>query len=187
MPKTILTVLSGLALLLARSAAAETVTLDPAKSQVRFTLGATMHTVHGTLRLERGVFHLDRAGTASGEIVLDAKSANTGSAGRDKDMHEKVLETAKYPRITFTVERVEGKVPASGSAEVKLHGSLDFHGGRHALIVPAQVTVGNGQVTGTATLQIPYVAWGLKDPSTFVLRVDKEVKVEVKVVGRLAA
>jgi len=187
-PKAFLTVLSGLALLAARSAAPETLTLDPGKSRIRFTLGATMHTVHGTLRLERGVLHLDRAkGTATGEVVLDAKSANTGNAGRDKDMHEKVLETAKYPRITYTVERVEGKLPASGSADVKLHGSLDFHGGRHAMTVPARVTIQNGQVTGSGKIQIPYVAWGLKDPSKTLLRVDKEVTVDLKVVGRLGA
>lgn len=168
------------------TATAATLTLDPGRTQIRFTLGATLHTVHGTLRLERGTIQLDpTTGKASGEIVLDARSANTGNKGRDEDMHDKVLESAKFPRITYTVDRIEGKVPTSGSGEIKLHGTLDFHGDRHELTVPAKVTVQNGQATGTSQLKIPYVAWGLKDPSKPILRVDKDVTVNVTAVGRL--
>jgi polyisoprenoid-binding protein YceI len=181
-----LVLLAALATFITQTAGADTLTLDPAKTRVDFTLGATMHSVKGSFRLERGTIQLDRSSSvASGEIVLDAKSAQTGNDGRDRDMHAKVLESAKFPKIVFRVERLEGKVPQSGRGDVKLHGTLEFHGDRHPFTIPAQVNLAGGQVTGTARFRIPYVAWGLTDPSKLVLRVDKEVAVELKVVGKI--
>jgi polyisoprenoid-binding protein YceI len=163
--------------------------LDPQATRASFTLGATLHTVHGTIRFRRGSLRFDPAtGAASGELVLDAASAETGNDSRDQDMRGKVLESAKHPAIVWTIDRVEG-FPRQGarSTRVTLAGKLSIHGASHPLSVPAEVTVAaDRRVTATATLKIPYVAWGMRDPSTFVLRVDKEVAVEVRAAGRLS-
>lgn len=164
--------------------------LDPQATHVRFTLGATMHTVHGTIRVRRGSLHLDPAtGAASGEIVLDAASAETGNGSRDKDMHDKVLESGKYREIVWKIDRAEGFPRNAGkTARVTLSGSLAIHGASHPLSVPAEVTLaGDRGVKASAVLKIPYVAWGMWDPSSFVLRVDKEVAVEVQAVGHAAS
>jgi hypothetical protein len=34
---------------------------------------------------------------------------------------------------------------------------------------------------------VPYLDWGLQDPSFFILRVEKEVRVTIHAVGRLTA
>ena len=73
-----------------------TFTLDPAATEVRFTLGATLHVVSGSLRAREGRIVLDpETGEASGRIVLDATSAETGNRRRDDKMHEKILESAR--------------------------------------------------------------------------------------------
>src|SRR5688572_14627769 len=82
--------------------------LDPATTKVTFLLDAFMHKVHGSAPLLRGEVRFDDSGQASGEIVVDATKAETGSEGRDKDMHAKVLESSKFGEIVLAVDGLEG-------------------------------------------------------------------------------
>ena len=95
----------ALVLLLGARAPADaqsTLALDPARSRVSFSLGATLHTVHGELDLVRGELRFEPSGgVASGEIVVDARSARTGIDARDREMHEKVLESERFPEIAL--------------------------------------------------------------------------------------
>ena len=86
--------------LLATGARAEGVLrIDPARSAVRFTLAATLHTVHGEGRVVSGELRFDPAGgPASGAVVVDARSFATGIDARDRDMHAKVLESERFGR-----------------------------------------------------------------------------------------
>jgi len=160
--------------------------LDPKATTVELTFGATLHTVNGSLRAKQGTVRINSdTGQASGWIVLDAASAQTGNARRDRKMHEKILESRRFPDIVFDVQRVTGKINLTGRSELQLQGILDFHGDRHTLSLPVVATSDGSRVTATGSLDIPYVDWGLRDPSFFLLRVDKEVRVTVRAVGRL--
>lgn len=168
--------------------AAETWTfqLDPAATSVRFHFGATLHTVHGTLRATEGRIDLDPAtGEASGRIVLDATSAETGNERRDAKMHEKILESERYPQMIYTVRRVTGTLNPAGRSEMQLRGTLEMHGVSRPLDVLATAQVIDGRVTAEGAVTIPYLEWGLVDPSFFVLRVEKQVHVALEAVGRL--
>jgi polyisoprenoid-binding protein YceI len=179
-----------LAVLAAVSAHAEqrTLILDPKASKVSFTLDGTGHDIEGTMALKSGRIAFDSAtGAASGEIVLDLKSADTGNNSRDRDMHDDVLETRQYPVAVFRAEKLRGTVTATGPSQVTLDGTLSFHGGQHKMSLPAKVEVQNGRVKAETQLQIPYVEWGLHDPSVMMLRVGKVVDVKVHAVGRLEA
>jgi len=173
----------------AAAAAAQTLTfdLDPQATRLTFGFGATLHSVDGTIQVSAGKIQLDLAtGKASGEIVIDMTSAQTGNERRDKKMHEKILETARFPQAVLHVERVDGELHREGRSEIQLHGTLDFHGTSHVIALPAVAVAKDDRVTATGMLTIPYVAWGLTDPSVFLLRVEKEVKVEVHAVGKVS-
>jgi hypothetical protein len=47
------------------------------------------------------------------------------------------------------------------------------------------VSVENGRLTAISHLSIPYVKWGMENPSTIVLRVDKTVEVRISVAGTI--
>ena len=161
--------------------------VDPSQSHAEFTLGDVLHTVHGQFQLKNSTIHFDPAtGTASGTIVVDASSGESGSNGRDKKMKKEVLETAKYPDIRFAVQGLNGTLPASGPGQVLLTGIMNLHGTDHSMTVSAAVQVTNGVATADVHFIVPYVQWGMKNPSTLFLRVSDKVDILVHAVGTLS-
>ena len=160
--------------------------LDPERSAVQFGFGATLHSVRGSLPVVSGVLRFDLAtGRGTGDVVMDLTNAETGNTRRDRKMHRKILETGRFPRAVFHLERIDGALHRQGTSELQLHGLHDFHGATHRVSLPAVARVQGDRVTADGVLTIPYVQWGLDDPSIFLLRVGKEVKVQIKAVGRL--
>src|SRR5690242_5539665 len=55
-------------------------TIDPAQAKVHWTLPSSLHTVHGTFAMTHGTLSFDvNSGKASGEIVVNAKSGQSGN------------------------------------------------------------------------------------------------------------
>jgi polyisoprenoid-binding protein YceI len=172
----------------AAGAAAIVLNVDPSQSSVHYTVGSSLHTVHGTFAVKRGTLRLDPAtGKASGEIVVDATSAQSGNDSRDKKMHKEVLESARFTDIIFRPDRVEGTVQLQGGSSAQLHGSCVLHGSEHELTAPVRVELTSGQWKGTASFSVPYNDWGLKNPSNFLLKVDHTVSIEVQMAGSMQA
>ena len=170
-------------------AAAQQVTLDldPAQTSVKFTLGDVLHTVHGTFQLKRGALQFDPAsGKISGEIVVDAKSGDSGSGTRDRKMHKEVLESQRYPEISFSPDRVEGPVASEGKSTVKVHGMFRIHGTEKEITVPADVEMSGDHWSATVHFPIPYAKWGMKNPSTLFLRVSDTVEIDLAASGTAA-
>jgi polyisoprenoid-binding protein YceI len=160
--------------------------LDPAQSNVHWTLGTTLHTVHGTFALKKGTLQLDPSGgKATGEIVVDATSASSGNDSRDKKMHKDVLESARFTDILFRPDRVQGKISPQGESTVQIQGVFLLHGTEHEFTVPVHANLAADRWTATANFNIPFIDWGLKNPSTWILKVDHAVTVELDLKGTL--
>jgi polyisoprenoid-binding protein YceI len=171
----------------AASAQQSVVHFDPAQAKVTFTLDDPLHTVTGTFLLKKSEMQFDRvSGVASGALVIDAKSGQSGSTGRDKKMHKEVIESDKYPEITFTPEKINGNLPASGPAQVKVDGVFHIHGADHPLTLMVPIQVSGNEVKMTFSFDVPYVAWGMKDPSVFVLRVGKSVRIDITATAQMS-
>jgi polyisoprenoid-binding protein YceI len=182
-------VLLGLIFLIPSAWAQEiTFQLDPAQSRVQFTLGATFHEVHGTFQLKGGTLHFNPAsGEAGGSLIVDATSGNTGNERRDRRMHRQILEDQKYPEIVFTAQHISGKLAPQGTSQMELQGVLSLHGEQHPMTFTVPVQVKQAQASAEVHFILPYMNWGLKNPSTFVLRVSDKVSINVHAVGRLSS
>jgi polyisoprenoid-binding protein YceI len=168
-----------------------TFTLDPAATKVTFVVDAFLHKVHGTASLVRGEIRFDDAGSASGEIVVDAATAQTGSEGRDKDMHSKVLESAKFKEIVLAVEGFAGSFDPTAPSKVTVKGRFRIHGAEHPVTIEMSLqpeTAGaEKRLAATGAFIVPYVEWGLKDPSKTLLRVGKVAEVSLDARGVLTS
>jgi len=181
-------ILALLTLLLAAPAVAQdaVLELDPGQTQVNFTLGDILHTVHGTFKLKRGTVKFDPAsGHATGLTVVDATSGNSGSNARDHKMHKDILESAQYPEVTFTPQQVQGQVLPQGDFKIQVLGTFTMHGASHPLTLVIKAHLVGDHLTADTQFTIPYQSWGLKNPSTLFLRVDDTVNLSIHAVGQI--
>ena len=160
--------------------------LDPARSEVHFTLSDTLHVVHGTFHIQQGDIAFDPAtGKATGSIVVDALSGQSGSSTRDHRMTNDELKASTFKTISFTPTRFTGTFNATGDSTLQVHGIFTLLGTPHEIDVPMQLQVNGEQLHAVGSFAVPYVQWGLKDPSTFMLHVNKEVQIDLSLMGTL--
>ena len=161
-------------------------TLDPAQSTVHWTVDTTLHPVHGTFTLKSGMVHFDpETGKAGGEIVVFATSGASGNSSRDARMHKEILETSRYPEVIFRPTEVEGRVGQAGASDVRLNGVLSIHGADHDLTTLVHAELTGDRWKGTSRFEVPYVKWGIKNPSNFLLKVKPVVTVELEMFGEV--
>ena len=151
-----------------------------ADTSIHWILDSRLHTVHGTFRLKEGHLHFDRStGAASGELIVDAVSGESGNGARDSRMHSSILESKRFGTIVFRPDRVNGQVPSQGSGKIEVHGTFELHGKTHELTMPIDLQVSDRVIAVKSQFRIPYVEWGLKDPSAFMLKVDNTVQIQI--------
>jgi polyisoprenoid-binding protein YceI len=157
-----------------------TVRFDPAATEIHWTLSGNTHTTHGTFRLKGGQVTFDPAtGAAQGELLVELATGESGNSGRDSKMQTDVLESAKYPQAFFHPTSIRGNLKSGATQAVTAEGTFNIHGADHPLKLELQVKLVGSQATATTHFTVPYVAWGMRDPSSFVLRVGKEVDINV--------
>ncbi|MFC5862009.1 YceI family protein [Acidicapsa dinghuensis] len=167
--------------------------LDPTATTVQFTLKDTIHTVHGTFHMHAGDVYFDpKTGEAHGKIEVDATSGESGNDTRDGKMKREYLEVGQFPVAMFEPHLVTGSTGVAfdekfGTQTISVSGNFTLHGASHAMVMQFLVQHDGQQAMATTHFLIPYVAWGIKDPSFAVVRVEKEVGIDVKAKGTLTS
>lgn len=165
----------------------QTFTANPSASSVGFALTGSGHEVHGIFHVTSGTIQFDRsAPKISGMVVVSASSGDSGDKSRDKNMNQKVLETDRFSDVTFQPQSYTGTLAPAGDSTIQVSGIFTLHGTPHDLTVPLQVHIEGQNLSAKGSFIVPYVKWGLKDPSIFVLKVAKEVHIDLNLAGTVS-
>jgi len=155
-------------------------TLDPANTTIRYSVSGWPHHTRGTFSLKRGLIRIDpQNGKMNGVITVDAASGNSGHSLRDDRMKSSILEASRYPEISFAPQQVVSHGNPQAEFPVTVRGLMSLHGTQHPLTVDASVRREANEVTIHCSFVIPYVDWGLENPSILMFKVSKRVHVDM--------
>jgi polyisoprenoid-binding protein YceI len=163
----------------------DTFNVNPDASQVGFSLAEGSHHVLGTFHVQGGSISYDRDKKMSGSLVVAAGSGNSGNSSRDKRMNSLILESDHFAEVAFAPSTYQGELASTGDSTIQVAGVFTLHGAAHDLTVPMQVHIEGTSLTAKGHFTIPYVQWGLKDPSWGFFKVAKEVDIDLTLGGQL--
>jgi polyisoprenoid-binding protein YceI len=161
--------------------------IDPNASGVKMTLKTTHEIVNGTFHVDSGSIDYDgNVSSISGTVVVAAGSGKTGNDTRDKKMNKDILKVQQYSTVTFNPKSYTGTIAPSGDSTIQVAGVLTLLGTGHDITVPMHIRVDGAGCTAKTHFTIPYVQWGLKNPSFLIWKADNDVAIDLELVGHLS-
>jgi polyisoprenoid-binding protein YceI len=179
----------ALALLFAPAALAQhqTFAVNPDASEVKMTLKTTHEVVNGTFHIQSGSIEFDRSNPKmSGSVTVLAGSGKTGNDSRDKKMNKDILKVDQYTTVSFAPKTYTGTIAPSGDSTIQVNGVFTLLGNPHDLTIPIRIHMDGSKATAKAQFVVPYVQWGLKNPSFLIWKAENDVAMDINLVGQVS-
>ena len=102
-----------------------------------------------------------------------------------KELDDLVLETAKYPEITFKSTDVKGTL-IGGNFDVRIRGDLTLHGVTRQVTIPAKVTVEGDTLRAVGEFEVDRKDFNVNATNAFhgLVRVKHDIKFEFDIVAK---
>ena len=179
----------ALAVILAPTAFAQhqTFAVNPDASEVKMTLNTTHEVVNGIFHIQSGSIEFDRrAPKMSGSVVVLAGSGKTGNDSRDHKMNKDILRVDQYATVSFAPRTYTGTIAPSGDSSIQVSGVFTLLGNSHDLTIPMLIHMDGSKAMARAKFVIPYVQWGLKNPSFMFWKAENDVAMDLDLVGQVS-
>jgi YceI-like domain len=179
----------ALAAILAPAALAQhqTFVANPEASEVKMTLKTTHELVNGTFHVQSGSIEFDSSTPKmSGSVVVLAGSGKTGNDSRDKKMNKDILKVEQHATVSFEPKTYTGAIAPSGDSTIQVSGTFTLLGTPHEITVPMLVHLDGTSTTAKAHFVVPYVQWGLKNPSFMIWKAENDVAIDLNLVGTIS-
>lgn len=178
---------------------------------VRFQLDAgksefIVHAKRGGLLWFKGHDHRVTVGSFTGEAALTTDVLNPASLSMtidassleethptipdnhkkiiNQELDEIVLESSKYPEITFKSTEITGGLK-NGAFDVKVAGDITLHGVTKRIVIPATVTLEGGGFRAKGKFELDRSDFKIKTPSAArgTVKVRDTLKFDFDIVG----
>jgi polyisoprenoid-binding protein YceI len=177
----------ALAVILAPAALAQhqTFAVNPDESEIKITLNTTHEVVNGTFHIQSGSIDFERSNPKmSGSVAVVAGSGKTGNDSRDKKMNKDILKVDRYTTVAFAPKTYTGTIALSGDSTIQVSGVFTLLGNPHDLTIPMHIHMDRSKATAKAQFVVPYVQWGLKNPSFMFWKAENEVAIDLNLIGQ---
>jgi hypothetical protein len=178
-----------LAVILAPAALAQhqTFAVNPDASEIKMKLNTTHEVVNGTFHIQSGSIEFDRSNhKMSGSVAILAGSGKTGNDSRDKKMNKDILKVDQYETVSFAPKNYSGTIAPYGDSTIQVSGVFTLLGTAHDLTIPMQIHMDGSKATARAKFVVPYVQWGLKNPSFMFWKAENDVAIDLNLVGQIS-
>ena len=182
-------VVLALAVVLAPATLAQqqTFVATPNASEVKITLKTTHELVTGTFHIQSGSIEFNHGNPKmSGLVTVLSASGKTGNDSRDKRMNKVILKVDQYTTISFAPNSYTGTIAPSGNSTIQVSGVFTLLGNPHDLTIPMQIRMDGSKATATGQFVIPYVQWGVKNPSFLFWKAEDDVAIDLSLVGEVS-
>jgi hypothetical protein len=179
----------ALALIFSPAALAQhqTFAVNPDASEVKMKLNTTHEVVNGTFHIQSGSISFDRtASHISGIVIVAAGSGKTGNDSRNKKMNKDILKVDQFTTVSFAPKTYDGTIAGSGDSTIQVSGVFTLIGTAHDLTIPMQIHIDGSKATAKAQFVVPYVQWGLKNPSFLIWKAENDVVIDLNLVGQIS-
>jgi hypothetical protein len=88
--------------------------------------------------------------------------------------------------VSFAPKTYAGKIVPSGDSTIQVSGVFTLLGTPHDLTIPMQIHIDESKATARAQFVVPYVQWGLKNPSFLIWKADYDVAIDLNLAGKIS-
>jgi hypothetical protein len=101
-------------------------------------------------------------------------------------MNKDILKVDQYTTVSFAPKAYTGTIAASGNSAIEVSGAFTLLGTAHDLTIPMQIRIDGSKVVAKGQFVVPYVQWGLKNPSFLIWKAENDVAIDLVLVGTIA-
>jgi polyisoprenoid-binding protein YceI len=160
-------------------------------TQVVFVSKAPTETFEGRTRRMQGTIDLDPAAVGDSvrfRLEVDTRTLDTGSRLRDQHMHERYLETQRFPTAVFEGGRVvQGagqRIAAGAETAFRVAGSFTLHGVTRPMVCDVMASLdGSGRLVFRAEFPVRLADHGIERPEMLFLKLAETQRVRVSAIA----
>ena len=92
----------------------------------------------------------------------------------------------QFSAVSFAPKSYTGSIAPSGDSMIQVSGVFTLLGSPHNMTIPMKIHREKSTATATAQFIVPYVDWGLKNPSFLIWKAENTVAIDLSVVGQIS-
>ena len=101
-------------------------------------------------------------------------------------MNKDILKVDQFATVSFAPKTYNGTIAASGDSTIQVSGVFTLLGTAHDLTIAMQIHIDGSKATAKGQFILPYVQWGLKNPSFLIWKAENDVTIDLNLVGQVS-